>query len=217
MIMNEENNFSALRKRMVETQIISRGVKDKNVLEALKKVPRHRFVEPKQYLAAYDDYPLSIGYSQTISQPYIVALMTELLELSSTDRVLEVGTGSGYQTAILAEIAKEVFTIEFLKELSEKSEKLLKELGYKNINFKIGNGYEGWPEFAPFNKIIATAAPENIPEALKEQLEDGGKMVLPVGVSGFDQSLIKLTRAGNDFIRQEICGVSFVPMINKKI
>lgn len=213
MAMKEEKRFTALREKMVETQIASRGVKDKNVLKALKKVPRHLFVKPGQYLSAYEDYPLSIGLAQTISQPYIVALMTELLEISSGDKVLEVGTGSGYQTAILAEIAKEVYTIEFLKELSEKSKKLLINLGYKNICFKTGNGYEGWPEFAPFNKIIVTAAPERIPETLKEQLADGGKMVLPVGAPGFNQSLIKLTKSGKNFIQEEICGVSFVPMV----
>ena len=211
--MEEEKKFVALREKMVKAQIVSRGIKDKKVLEAFRKVPRHLFVKPEQHTVAYEDHPLSIGFTQTISQPYIVALMTELLEISDSDKVLEVGTGSGYQTAILAEIAEEIYTIEFLKELAKKSEKLLKSLGYKNIYFKIGNGYNGWPEFAPFDKIIVTAAPESIPENLKEQLADGGKMVIPVGAPTFNQSLLKLTKKGKSFIREEICGVSFVPMV----
>ncbi len=211
----DEEKFSRLREEMVKTQIIARGIKDKKVIEALKKVPRHCFVESESYESAYGDYPLSIGLSQTISQPYIVALMTELLEIKNSDRILEIGTGSGYQTAILAEIASEVFTVEFIDTLSKKSETVLRKMGYKNINFKIGDGYEGWPEFSPFSKIIVTAAPENVPGKLKEQLADNGKMVIPVGVNVFNQCLVKLTRLKERFISEEICGVSFVPMVKK--
>jgi protein-L-isoaspartate(D-aspartate) O-methyltransferase len=213
-VKNNDIKYEKLREDMVKTQIISRGIRDTDVLNAIRKIPRHLFVEPEKYYSAYGDYPISIGFSQTISQPYIVALMTELLELNHDDKVLEIGTGSGYQTAVLAEIAKEVFTIEFINRLSEKARKVLDSIGYTNIRFKVGNGYDGWPEFSPYNKIIVTAAPNNIPQKLKEQLADRGKMVIPVGNSVFNQSLLKICREGNRFKSEEICGVSFVPMIN---
>ena len=215
MFMNMESKLRSLREKMVETQIIARGIKDKKVIEALRKVPRHCFVGPESYEAAYGDFPLSIGFSQTISQPYIVALMTELLEIKDSDRVLEIGTGSGYQTAILAEIAIEVFTVEFIEELSKKSESMLGKLGYTNINFKVGDGYGGWPEFSPYNKIIVTAAPVSIPEKLKEQLSENGKIIIPVGANIFNQCLIRLTKSKDRFINEEICGVSFVPMVKE--
>ncbi|HAX17919.1 MAG TPA: protein-L-isoaspartate O-methyltransferase [Actinobacteria bacterium] len=217
MFSSEENKLRILRERMVETQIIARGIKDTKVIKALKKVPRHLFVGSESSdETAYEDYPISIGFSQTISQPYIVALMTELLEIQDNDRILEIGTGSGYQTAILAEIAKEVFTVEFIYKLSVKSESLLKRMGYTNIYFKAGDGYEGWPEFSPFNKIIVTAAPDHIPEKLKEQLADNGKMVLPVGSNVFNQCLVRLNKSKNKSISEEICTVSFVPMVKNK-
>ncbi len=213
MLFNEEK-LTTLREKMVKTQIVARGIKDKKVIKALKKVPRHFFINSENYESAYADHPLSIGFSQTISQPYIVALMTELLEIKSEDRILEIGTGSGYQTAILAEIAGEVFTVEFIDALSRKSESLLKKMGYTNISFKTGDGYQGWPEFSPYNKIIVTAAPENIPEKLKEQLAENGRMVIPVGLV-FNQCLVRLTRLKENFLDEEICGVSFVPMVKK--
>lgn len=169
-IYADNENFNFLRKKMVETQIIARGVKDKRVLEAMLKVERHKFVPFKLQKYAYEDYPLEIGEGQTISQPYIVAFMTELLELKGNEKVLEIGTGSGYQAAILAELCKEVYTIEIIPLLAENAQKLLKKLGYKNIKVKIGDGFYGWEEYAPFDGIIVTCAPSDIPKPLIDQL-----------------------------------------------
>ena len=178
---NSKGDFKAMREKMVETQIKARGVKDPRVLSALLKVERHRFV-PEEYLgSAYSDQPLPIGEGQTISQPYIVALMTELLELKGNEKVLEIGTGSGYQAAVLAELAKEVYTIEIIEPLASTAKDRLLELGYQNVKVKAGDGYLGWPEAAPFDAIIITCAPDHIPEPLVEQLKEGGGMVLPLG------------------------------------
>ena len=198
---------------MVRYQIEGRGVRDKRVLDAMRRVPRHMFVPPESRALAYEDYPLPIGGGQTISQPYIVALMTELLRLTGAEKVLEIGTGSGYQTAVLAETAKEVYTIEVLPQLAQKAESLLKELGYKNIKVLTGNGYLGWPEHAPFDGIIATAAPEEIPEKLAEQLTENGRMALPVGA--VSQELALLIKDNGRMVRHNIIPVRFVPMINK--
>jgi len=204
-------NFKMLREKMVKEQIIARGVKDKNVLDAMRKIPREEFVPEEERKYAYGDYPLSIGFSQTISQPYIVAFMTELLELTPDDRVLEIGTGSGYQAAVLAEIAKEVYTIEIIPELSKRAEETLERLGYKNVEFKIGDGFLGWNEFAPFDKIILTCAPKEIPKPLIEQLKDGGRMVLPVG-EGFQY--LKVVKKNKGKIKVDISiPVRFVPML----
>lgn len=187
---NPRGDFKAMREKMVETQIQARGVKDPRVLSALRKVERHQFV-PKAYLdSAYSDQPLPIGEGQTISQPYIVALMTELLELKGGEKVLEVGTGSGYQAAILAELAKEVYSIEIVETLASMAKNRLLELGYQNIKVKAGDGYLGWPEAAPFDAIIITCAPDHIPKPLIEQLKEGGRMVVPVGT--YTQELKKL-------------------------
>src|SRR5512139_62433 len=189
---NPKGDFKAMREKMVETQIKARGVKDPRVLAALLKVERHRFVPEKYLDSAYSDQPLPIGEGQTISQPYIVGLMTELLELKGNEKVLEIGTGSGYQAAILAELAKEVYTIEIIESLASAAEKRLSELGYQNVRLKAGDGYLGWPDAAPFDAIIVTAAPDHIPKPLIEQLKEGGRMVVPVGTHA--QELIKIVK-----------------------
>ena len=204
-------DFIQSRKKMIETQIKERGVKDKRVLEAMYKVERHKFVPSQLQYLAYEDCPLPIGEGQTISQPYIVALMTELLELKGNERVLEIGTGSGYQAAILAELAREVYTIEILPGLADKAQKLLKELGCTNIKVKCGDGYLGWPEFAPFDSIIVTCAPRDIPGALIDQLAEGGRMVIPVGEEY--QELKLLEKRENKLEIKDIIPVRFVPMI----
>ncbi|MFN3966473.1 MAG: protein-L-isoaspartate(D-aspartate) O-methyltransferase [Endomicrobiia bacterium] len=208
-----EVDFVRLRREMVEKQIKARGVKNNRVIEALLKVERHKFVPEKYKNYSYEDYPLPIGYSQTISQPYIVAFMTELIEPSSHDKVLEIGTGSGYQAAILAELCKEVYTIEIIPELGRQAEKLLKELGYKNIKVKIGDGFYGWEEYSPFDGIIVTCAPEYIPEPLIQQLKEGGRMVIPVG--DYFQELILVRKIKGKIEKKKIIPVRFVPMRGK--
>ncbi|NLY88361.1 MAG: protein-L-isoaspartate(D-aspartate) O-methyltransferase [Firmicutes bacterium] len=191
------------------------GIRDKRVLAAMEKVPRHEFVSEEHLLAAYEDRPLPIGYGQTISQPYIVALMTELLELKEDDRVLEIGAGSGYQAAILAELVKHVYTVEIIEELAARAEKTLRALGYKNVKFKTGDGYFGWQEESPFNAIIVTAAPEEVPPPLKEQLAEGGRMVIPVGPPQGVQALWKFTKQGKTFAAENHGLVRFVPFTRK--
>jgi len=207
---NARGDFKAVREKMVETQIKARGVKDPRVLSALRKVERHRFV-PEEYLnSAYSDQPLPIGEGQTISQPYIVALMTELLELKGDEKVLEIGTGSGYQAAILAELAKEVYTIEIIESLASMARSRLSGLGYQNIKVKAGDGYLGWPEAAPFDAIIVTAAPDHIPKPLLDQLKEGGRMVVPVGT--YAQELRKIVKRSGTIETTDIIPVVFVPM-----
>ncbi|MBC8460189.1 MAG: protein-L-isoaspartate(D-aspartate) O-methyltransferase [Deltaproteobacteria bacterium] len=208
--------FTDLRERMVTTQIIARGIKDPKVIEAMRKVPRHLFVPENIRGRAYDDRPLPIGEGQTISQPYIVAFMTEALNLSSGDKALEIGTGSGYQAAILAEIVKEVYTIEIRPRLGETARERLKEMGYKNIFVEIGDGYKGWPEKAPFNAIIVTCAPEKIPRPLIDQLAEGGRMIIPVGEEGSIQELVLMKKEKGMIIREEVMKVLFVPMITEE-
>jgi protein-L-isoaspartate(D-aspartate) O-methyltransferase len=203
--------YAARRARMVDTQIVARGVRNPRVLAAMRSVPRHLFVDPPQREQAYEDHPLPIAGNQTISQPYIVALMTELLELEPGEKVLEIGTGSGYQSAVLGQLARQVYTIEIVPELARSAARKLAELGHTNVTVKEGDGYRGWPEHAPFDGIIVTAAPERIPQPLLDQLAPGGRMVIPVG--GFFQEL-KVFRKGADgkIIEKDILPVRFVPM-----
>lgn len=202
------------RFQMVRSQIESRGVKDTRVLEAMRKVPRHRFMPESQRPYAYDDRPLPIGEGQTISQPYIVALMSELAGVKPGDTVLEVGTGSGYQAAVLAEMGVKVFSIEIVASLAKRAEALLGDLGYEeSIEVRHGDGYAGWPEHAPFDAIVVTAAPPEIPEPLKQQLEVGGHLVIPVGKSF--QSLLRVTRTEHGFREESVIPVRFVPMTGK--
>ena len=198
------------RSQMVEQQLVARGISDKLVLQAFRQVERHRFVPPEHVDLAYGDYPLPIGHNQTISQPYIVALMTELAAVDSTDRVLEVGTGSGYQAAILSLLASRVYTIEILEPLAESARTRLEQLGYSNVTVRAGDGFRGWEEEAPFDGIIVTAAPTEIPPPLIEQLADGGRLVIPVGDHW--QELILLTKDGDSIKRTSITPVKFVPM-----
>ncbi len=204
-------DFVREREGMVETQIAARGVGDPLVLAAMGKVPRHHFVPQSLRRNAYSDEPLPIGNGQTISQPYIVAFMTEALGLTGTERVLEIGTGSGYQTAILAEIAKEVFTVEIVAPLSASAQEILGELGYANIRFRVGDGGEGWPEEAPFEAVMVTAAPPSIPRAFKAQLADGGRMIIPVGTDY--QELVLIRREGERFVESRLMSVRFVPLV----
>jgi protein-L-isoaspartate(D-aspartate) O-methyltransferase len=204
------DSYAKAREAMVQEQIEERGVKDKRVLAAMRKVPRHELVPERNRAQSYEDYPLPIGEGQTISQPYIVAYMTEQMKLKGGEKVLEVGTGSGYQAAILAEICKEVYTIEIVKPLAERAEKDLKRLGYKNIFVKAGDGYRGWPDKAPFDAIIVTAAPDHVPQPLVDQLAVGGRLVIPVGE--FFQELILVTRDKDGVQQKRLIGVRFVPM-----
>lgn len=206
-----KRNYARERESMVNTQIESRGIKDVRVLESMKKVPRHVFVPENMRTYAYNDEPLPIGKGQTISQPYIVAYMTEVLQISSIAKVLEVGTGSGYQAAILAEIAAEVFTVEIIDELSKNAQEVLHKERYTNIHFRVGDGALGWEENAPYDAIMVTAAPSKIPEALQDQLKVGGRMIVPVG-DAF-QELVLIIREKRKFRKKTLLPVRFVPLI----
>lgn len=208
-------NFDEMREKMVKYQIEGRGVTDKKVLNAMRMVERHLFVDPELHTQAYNDYPLGIGEGQTISQPYIVALMTEMLKLQGQEKILEIGTGSGYQAAILGEIADSVFTIEIFKSLGKHAEQILGALGYKNIFVKIGDGYQGWPEKAPFDGIIVTCSPTHIPKPLINQLKEGGRMVIPVG-EGYHQQLEIYIKKDDKLKQLDTVPVRFVPMINEE-
>ncbi len=198
------------RRRMVEEQIRGRGITDARLLAVLAEVPRHLFVPEAERSAAYGDHPLPIGAGQTISQPYIVALMTSLLDLKPGSRVLEIGTGSGYQAAVLSRLVREVYSIEIVPELGERARKTLGELGYGNVQVRIGDGYRGWPEAAPFDAVLLTAAPTDVPQPLLDQLKVGGKMVLPIG--RWWQELVVLTKTPKGIVREEVAPVRFVPM-----
>ncbi len=211
-----EDHFAAERRRMVKEQLsgLGYGITNARVLAAMGKVPRHWFVPEELRRRAYDDGPLPIGYGQTISQPFIVAFMTEQLDPKPTARVLEIGTGSGYQAAVLAELAGEVYTIEIIEPLAKRAEADLKRLGYTNIHVRAGDGYKGWPEAAPFDAIIVTCAPEEVPTPLVEQLKDGGRMIIPVGPMG-DQELVLLHKQGRRLEKSAVLPVRFVPMTGK--
>jgi protein-L-isoaspartate(D-aspartate) O-methyltransferase len=205
--------LAAEGKRMIREQLVGAGrnITNARVLAAMEKVPRQEFV-PEQYRnRAYEDRPLSIGYDQTISQPYIVAFMTEQLDPQPTDRVLEIGTGSGYQAAVLAQLVAEVYTIEIIEPLAQRAEADLKRLGYTNIHVRAGDGYQGWPEAAPFDAIIVTCAPEKVPPPLVEQFRDGGRMIIPIGPLG-DQELVLLRKQGEQLEQRVVLPVRFVPM-----
>lgn len=208
----QTDDMTVQRNRMVKEQIISRGVSDKRVLDAMSKIHRHLFVAESSRNRAYGDHPLPIDEGQTISQPYVVAMMTEALNLKSDDRVLEIGTGSGYQAAVLAEIVKEVYSIEIREGLSKKAEELLNRLGYKNIKTKHADGYYGWKENAPFDAIIITASANHIPPPLIEQLKEGGRLIIPLGSTLYYQVLTVATKKGDDLDVQQMGGVAFVPM-----
>ena len=207
---NQADVWAAPRRAMVEEQIRERGVHQPAVLRAMETVPRHLFVPGDNRDQAYGDSPLPIGWGQTISQPYVVALMTELLELDRNDKVLEIGTGSGYHAAVLSKVAGEVYTIEIIDELGKQAKSTLQQLGYGNVHVRVGDGYKGWPDKAPFDAVILTAAPPTIPQPLLDQLKVGGRMVVPVG--SFVQDLLLLTKTPQGIVQRTVAPVRFVPM-----
>jgi len=212
--LRNDKYYRALREEMVNSQIIARGIKDERIIEAMRTVGRHLFVPENMRSEAYNDYPLPIGQGQTISQPYIVALMTELPGFKGNEKVLEIGTGSGYQTAILARLAAEVYTVERISELLEGAKKRLTLLGYKNIHFFCADGTKGLPEYAPYQGIIATAAAEKVPFPYLEQLDENSRLVIPVG-GRYSQVLVLIERKKGKIVQKEICGCTFVPLIGE--
>jgi protein-L-isoaspartate(D-aspartate) O-methyltransferase len=206
----QAGGFQARREAMVTEQIAARGVKDARVLAAMRRVPRHEFVPEEMRGLAYSDRPLAIGHGQTISQPYIVALMTEAAGVGKGARVLEVGTGSGYQAAVLAELGADVYSVEIVELLARTAARALERAGYKRVHLRVGDGYRGWPEAAPFDAVVVTAAPPRIPEPLKQQLKPGGRLVIPVGEDW--QELRVVRRVGNGWKEETIAPVRFVPM-----
>jgi len=212
---NKKDSFVRVRQRMVRNQLSARGITDQQVLKAMLQVPRHRFVPPAYKRMAYDDRPLPIGHGQTISQPYIVALMTEALALTPEMKVLEIGTGSGYQAAILSLLCKEVYSIEILAPLANEARVTLNELGYDNVKVKTGDGYQGWPEHSPFDAIIVTCAPEAIPNKLKNQLAEGGRMIIPVR-GNLTQELVLIRKKEGTLYQESVAPVRFVPMVQER-
>ena len=211
--MQDAANFDNARARMVSEQLRSRDITDSRILDVMGRVPRHLFVPESERAGAYDDHPLPIGHGQTISQPYIVAFMSQALKVGPEDKVLEIGTGSGYQAAVLGELARDVYTIEIVAPLGEEARKTLESLGYRNVHVRIGNGYLGWPDQAPFDRIMVTAAPQEIPEALVEQLRVGGLMAVPVGSVFQELRILRKTDAGLETL--DTMPVRFVPMVKR--
>ena len=209
-VASTPTDYAAARARMVQQQLEARGIRDPRVLAAMGKVPRHEFVSKRYQSQAYNDSPLPIGEQQTISQPYVVAFMTEQLQLKGDERVLEVGTGSGYQAAVLAEICRDVYTIEIIDQLATRARGTLERLGYRTVRVRTGDGYRGWPEVAPFDAIIVTAAPDKVPQPLIDQLKIGGRMIVPVGEA--NQELIRLTKTADGVREEHLLPVRFVPM-----
>ena len=205
-----EQDFESLRREMVERQIRARGIRDERVLQALREVPRHEFVSPDLVNVAYDDGPLGIGEGQTISQPYIVAFMTEAARITSASKVLEIGTGSGYQTAVLSRLAKEVFSVEIVESLAKHAMEKLRLAGYSNVHVRVGDGYHGWPEESPFDSILVTAAPVRAPLPLINQLKTGGRMIIPIGQ--LFQDLVLITKTEDGTHQENLIPVRFVPM-----
>jgi protein-L-isoaspartate(D-aspartate) O-methyltransferase len=214
--LSNDDPYLNNRKHMVKSQIQDRGIWQRSTLDAMLKVPRHLFVPKDLMDEAYDDNPLPIGYGQTISQPYIVAYMTAVIEPRSNQKILEIGTGSGYQAAVLAEIVKEVYSVEIVEELFSSAKKRIENLNYKNIKLKYADGYYGWKEYAPFDAIVVTAAAEYIPPPLLEQLKNGGKMIIPVGTSFLNQNLVLVEKNGKDYTTKTLLPVRFVPFTRKK-
>jgi len=209
---SEDRAFTAARQRMIEKDLKGRDIADLQVLEIMGRIPRHLFVEKSLQRQAYADHPLPIGEGQTISQPYIVALMTQILRIKPGEKVLEVGTGSGYQAAVLAELTDQVFSIEIREKLTQTASKILKELGYNQVRLKSGDGYFGWEEFAPFDAILVTCAANHIPPSLIKQLKEGGRLILPLGSTTYFQTLTLITKKGGQTDVQHLMGVAFVPM-----
>ena len=209
---NTNNQYRIARERMVQNQLAARGIKDEKVLDAMGKVPRHLFVDEALMDQAYQDHPLPIGHGQTISQPYIVALMTQALELKGGEKVLEIGTGSGYQAAVLAEIADKVYSVERVPALLTRARRILDQLGYINCFLKLDDGTWGWKEFAPYDAIIVTAASPRVPPPLLEQLKDHGRLVIPVG-DEFSQTLVRIRKVGDTYVKEDYGGVRFVKLI----
>lgn len=216
LLLHQADSYTSARKQMINEQIIARGINNKALIQAFYDVPRHLFV-PKEYAeTAYYDGPLPIGYGQTISQPYIVAYMTDFLHIKTTDKVLEIGTGSGYQAAILSKLARMVYTIEIVEPLGLEATQRLKDLNYTNIEVKIGDGYAGWPENAPFNKIIVTAAAVSVPEPLIAQLSEGGRMIIPVGAQNETQQLVLIEKKNGKVYSNNLLPVRFVPFTRNR-
>ena len=213
-MFHNKAGFEEVRHRMVEGQLAGRGIRDERVLDAMREVPRHRFVPEDMWDMAYRDTPLPIGHGQTISQPYIVAYMTQMLHLTPNDRVLEVGTGSGYQVAILSRLADHVYTIERVEELSKCAEQISHELGYHNITYRVGDGGYGWPEAAPFDAIIVTAAAPEVPQPLVAQLAEGASLVAPIGPAGY-QELVRVIKQGEKTEVEHLVPVAFVPLVGE--
>ena len=211
VVQTDQDPQAIARTRMVEEQLQPRGITDSAVLAAMSKVPRHRFIPEENRHEAYLDHPVPIGHDQTISQPYIVAYMTEAAQIAPNEKVLEIGTGSGYQAAVLAEVAREVYSVELLKPLGERAAQVIRELGYRNVHLRIGDGYAGWKEHAPYDAIVVTAAPEQVPPALVEQLAVNGRMVIPVG--GDQQQMLIITRTPDGVVEQRTLDVRFVPLV----
>lgn len=209
---SEDRAFTAARQRMIEKDLKGRDIADLQVLEIMGRIPRHLFVEKSLQRQAYADHPLPIGEGQTISQPYIVALMTQILRIKPGEKVLEVGTGSGYQAAVLAELTDQVFSIEIREKLTQAASKILKELGYNQVRLKSGDGYFGWEEFAPFDAILVACAANHIPPSLIKQLKEGGRLILPLGSTTYFQTLTLITKKGGQTDVQHLMGVAFVPM-----
>ncbi len=215
-LVQQTQDYTSEREKMIQDQIIARGINDPATIKAMKMVPRHKFVPLELEPYAYSDGPLSIGFGQTISQPYIVAYMTSSLDLNETDTVLEIGTGSGYQAAVLAQIVSQVYTVEIVEPLGKSAIQKFKKLGYKNIDTKIGDGYHGWKEHAPYNAIIVTANAEKIPPELMEQLAEGGKLIIPVGPQNYTQQLVLVEKTNGKIKKRNLLPVRFVPFIRDK-
>ncbi len=212
--MQDYPDFPIARRQMVETQIAARGITDRQLLEVMASIPRHLFVDEALWPRAYDDNPLPIGEGQTISQPYMVAIMTQALGLTGKEKVLEIGTGSGYQTAILAKLAEWVYTIERIPSLMRRAQRVLEMLGIYNVSYRVGDGTKGWPEHAPYDGIIVTAGSPRVPQPLLEQLAEGGRLVIPVGDSHIQQ-LKRITRRGDEFITEDLGGCRFVKLVGE--